>query len=224
MGRCAPPLSLHGGGAHGVAQRPVFSMPQNTVAGAATMPTTFFLEATGPYHCPSHTCVGYCVSRTCTASAIGLSLAGLVSRAYWSRSDSSSLSQGQPNMAVSHEALMKPAPIGFRMSAATHEVRKACQPPWAGGSFLARRATRVCQSIDCMSTLKPAFSMRFFATGAKLVRTARSVECIRTMGVPSYPPSLRRALAFSKLESRKPSMPLKDSFGDPHGKRALHTL
>src|SRR5215468_5016193 len=145
MGRRAPPTPSGAGGAHGVAQRPVFSMPQNTVAGAAMMPVTLFRAATGPYHCPSHTCVGYCVSRTCTASAMGLSLEGLVSRAYWSRSDSSSLSQGQPNMAVSQEALMNPALIGFRMSAATHEVRK-------------------------------------------------------------------------------PSMPLNDSLGDPHGNRALHTL
>src|SRR5499426_4261877 len=140
MRRRAPPAaSGDGGGAARVDQRPVFSMPQNTVAGAATMPVTLFRAATGPYHCPSHTYVGYCVSRTCTASAMGLSLAGLVSRAYWSRSDSSSLSQDQPNMAVSQEALMNPAPIGFRMSAATHEVRKACQPPCAGGSFFARR-------------------------------------------------------------------------------------
>ena len=71
------------------------------------------------------------------------------------------------------------------MSAATHEVRKACQPPAFGGSFLARRATSVCQSIDCMSTLKPAFSISDLATGARLVSTARSVECISTIGVPS---------------------------------------
>ena len=60
---------------------------------------------------------------------------------------------------------------GLSMSAATHEVRKACQPPALGGSFLARRATSVCQSIDCMSTLKPAFSISDLATGARLVST-----------------------------------------------------
>ena len=80
---------------------------------------------------------------------------------------------------------MKPAKIGLVMSTDTHEVRKACQPPAFGGSFLARRATRVCQSIDCMSTLKPAFSISDLATGARLVSTARSVECISTIGVPS---------------------------------------
>ena len=57
------------------------------------------------------------------------------------------------------------------MSAATDEVRKAFQPPLSGGSFLARRLTSVCQSIDCMSTLKPAFSISDLATGARLVST-----------------------------------------------------
>ena len=80
---------------------------------------------------------------------------------------------------------MKPMKIGLVMSAATQEVRKACQPPAFGGSFLARRATSVCQSIDCMSTLKPAFSISDLATGARLVSTARSVECMSTIGVPS---------------------------------------
>src|SRR6266849_5626593 len=125
MGRRAPPSSAEAGGARGVDQEPFFSMFQKTVTGATIMPSTFFRTAAGWYHCPSQTCVGYCVSRTCTASAMALSLAGLVSRAYWSRSDSISLSQGQPNMAVSQEALMKPALTGFRMSAATQEVRKA---------------------------------------------------------------------------------------------------
>ena len=116
---------------------------------------------------------------------MALSLAGLVSWAYWSRSDSISLSHGQPNMAVSQEALMKPALTGFRMSAATQEVRNAFQPPAVGGSFFARRATSVCQSIACMSTFIPAFSIRFFATGARFVSTVRSVDCMSTTGVPS---------------------------------------
>ena len=75
--------------------------------------------------------------------------------------------------------------IGLSTSAATQEVRNAFQPPSEGGPFLARRETRVCQSIDCMSTLKPPFSSSSLATGARLVSTARSVECIRTTGVPS---------------------------------------
>src|SRR5262245_54154419 len=94
-------------------------------------------------------------------------------------------SHGQPNMALSQEALKKPAITGLRMSAATHEVRKACQPPCVGGSFLVRRATSVCQSIDTMSTLKPARSINDLATGARLVSTGKSVDCISTMGVPS---------------------------------------
>src|SRR4029453_2782223 len=96
-----------------------------------------------------------------------------------------SLSHGQPNMALSQEALRKPIITGFRMSAATHEVRNACQPPDAGGSFLARRATSVCQSIETMSTLKPPFSMSDLATGARLVSTGGGGGVISPIGVPS---------------------------------------
>src|SRR6266700_7643886 len=145
MARRAPPGgSAAAGGAREGYQLPFFSIFQKTVTGATIMPLTFFRTAAARYHCPSQTCVGYCVSRTCTASAMLLSLAGFTSRAYWSRSASISLSQGQPNMAVSQDELMKPALIGFRMSAATQEVRNAFQPPAEGGSFFARRATSVC--------------------------------------------------------------------------------
>jgi hypothetical protein len=59
------------------------------------------------------------------------------------------------------------------MSTDADEVRKAFQPPLSGGSFLARRLTSVCQSIDTMST------------GARLARICRSWECISTTSVPS---------------------------------------
>ena len=81
------------------------------------------------------------VLRFCAAAAISFCLAGSVSRANWSRSFSISASHGQPNIALSQPALTKPAITGLRMSAETHEVRKAFQPPALGGSFLARRAT-----------------------------------------------------------------------------------
>ena len=63
------------------------------------------------------------------------------------------------------------------------------QPPCDGGSFFTRRATTVCQSLDCMSTFKPAFSISDLATGPRLVSTCRSVECSNTTGVPSCTPS-----------------------------------
>jgi len=59
------------------------------------------------------------------------------------------------------------------------------QPPLSTGSFLARRDTCVCQSIDCTSTLKPPFSSKVLATGARLVSTWMSVVCISTIGLPS---------------------------------------
>jgi hypothetical protein len=50
---------------------------------------------------------------------------------------------------------------------------------------LARRATSVCQSMACKSTLKPAFSSNDLATGARLDSEGMSVDCISTTGVPS---------------------------------------
>ena len=69
------------------------------------------------------------------------------------------------------------------MSTEAHEVRQPA--PAAGGSFLVRRETRVCQSIACTSTLKPAFSSSDFATGARFASETMSVDCMITSGVPS---------------------------------------
>ena len=71
------------------------------------------------------------------------------------------------------------------MSADTEKVWKMFQPPLSAGSFLVRRVTSVCQSIDCMSTLKPPCSSSCLVTGAVLVSTGRVVDCISTTGVPS---------------------------------------
>src|SRR6185503_1315192 len=129
--------------------------------------------------------VGYSTARNCTASAIAFCFAGSVSLENASRSLSSSASQGQPNVALSQEALRKLAATGSSTSTEAHEVRNACQPPAAGGSFLVRRDTSVCQSIACTSTLKPAFSSSDFETGARLLSDTMSVDCMITSGVPS---------------------------------------
>jgi hypothetical protein len=199
-------------------------MFQNTGTGATMMPSMFLRTAEGWYHWPRKTWVGYCVQRSCTASAIAFCFAGSVSRANWSRSRSSSGSHGQPNGALSQLAFRNAVDTGFRMSAETHDVIIAFQPPCDGGSFFARRATTDCQSIDCMSTLKPPFSSSDLATGARLVSTCRSVECSSTIGVSSYPASFSSALDLAKLDSSNPSMPLVDASGAPQTNIALHTL
>src|SRR5258708_1813253 len=122
------------------------------------MPEMLLRKAVGAVNWPSGAKVGYSVRRTDTFSAISFCLAGSVSLEKASRSFSISASHGQPKVALSHEALMKAADTGFITSGEPHEVKKALQPPDASGSFLARRATRVCQSIACRSTLKPAAS------------------------------------------------------------------
>src|SRR5690242_13974731 len=83
---------------------------------------------------------------------------------------------------------------------------------------------QVCQSIDCISTLKPAFSISDLATGAKLVSACMSVECISTIGVPSYPASFKSSWAFLKSEFNRPSIPFSLEKAVPHGKYDLHTL
>src|SRR5438034_11752786 len=128
-------------------------------------------QCEGPVPLAERDVVGYWVARTWTCSAICFCLAGLVSRAKASRSPSMSLSHGQPNMALSHEALRKPIITGLRMSAATHEVRNAFQPPAVGGSSLARRAPSVRQPIECMSTLKPPVASSDLAPRARLFIT-----------------------------------------------------
>src|ERR1700760_4542619 len=96
-----------------------------------------------------------------------------------------SASHGQPNIDFSHDALRKKCDIGSAMLSAPDEVKKMCQPPLSAGSFLVRRATSVCQSIDCMSTLKPAASSIGLATGAQLVWVGRAGWVNSTIGVPS---------------------------------------
>src|SRR6185295_7368709 len=120
-----------------------------------------------------------------TASANAFCLPASVSLAKASRKRSSSASQGQPKVAFSQLALRKLVETGSSTSTEPHEVRYALQPPAVGGSFLARRATSVCQSMACKSTLKPAFSSSDLATGARLASDEMSVDCIRTTGVPS---------------------------------------
>src|ERR1044071_104092 len=109
------------------------------------------------------------------------------------------------------------------MSTEAHEVRNALQPPALGGSFLVRRVTKVCQSIACRSTLKPAFSSSDFVTGARLLSEAMSVDCISTTGQPTEPASCSSARALAKSEVILSSQPFVDCSGEPHGNSDLHS-
>src|SRR5262249_36937606 len=130
-----------------------FATFQNTGAGAVRIPVTVLRAAIGWYHWPSQMWVTISRSRNCTAAATCFCAARAGARAKASRSFSISESHGQPKFALSQPALTKLAITGLSMSADTHEVSMPCQPPALAGSFLTRRATTVCQSIDCMSTL-----------------------------------------------------------------------
>src|SRR6185312_7331127 len=107
----------------------VFVTFQNTGTGATSMPSTFLRNAIGWYHWPRLMWVGWSTQYFCRSMAICFCFAGSLSLANWSRIFSIVASHGQPNIALSHEALKKPAATGLRMSAATHEVSMACQPP-----------------------------------------------------------------------------------------------
>jgi hypothetical protein len=62
---------------------------------------------------------------------------------------------GQPNHALSPPPVSTEEVTGVIVSNDVDHVWKMFQPPWAGGSFFARRATIVDQSIACRSTVAP---------------------------------------------------------------------
>src|SRR5262249_29811540 len=194
-----------------------FSTFQNTALVATNRPSMVLRKAVGCRYWPSTTCVGDWAARSDTASASARCLPASVALAKASRRRSSSASQGHPNVALSQLALRKLVATGSSTSTEPQDVRNALHPPAEGGSFLARRATSVCQSIACRSTLNPAFSSSDFATGAKFDSEAMSVDCMSTTGVPSYPACAKSSLALAKLLSSLSSQPLVVSNGEPQG-------
>ena len=162
------------------------------------------------------------MARSWTAAAAAFFSASVVACTYLSRSFSSSSSQGQPARALSQLAIRKGVISGSRMSTCDQLVEKAFQPPSDTGTFLARRTITLCQSIEIMSTLKPARSSSAFATGPSCLITPRSVGASRVTGVPSYPASARSAFAFAALPSTSPAMPASVASGEPQVNIALH--
>ena len=75
--------------------------------------------------------------------------------------------------------------IGFTTSAPTQLVKNMFQPPSFGGFWLARRATTVCQSVACRSTLKPASRSYWAATIGCAFSVTTSPGAMITIGVPS---------------------------------------
>ena len=95
-------------------------------------------------------------------------------------------SVAQPNQVLfSPRVSMAGLAMGLHTSKVCQAVRNMFQPPLSGASFLARRPTRVCQSMACRSTLKPAWRNSCAATSGSFWMLARSVGFMMTMGVPS---------------------------------------
>src|SRR4249920_85103 len=86
---------------------------------------------------------------------MALRLAALGSRAKSARSFSIGSLVGKPNHDFSPPPPSTDATAGVIVSNEVDQVWKMFQPPWAGGSFLARRETIVDQSIACRSALAP---------------------------------------------------------------------
>ena len=188
------------------------------------MPVMVLRWAIGCTHSPSGMNGVISMARFCAASASAFCLAGSDSRAKSARIFSITSSQGDPGAAFWQSVFSIAAETGLITSVADHAVKNAFQPPFDASSNLARRWISVPQSMSCISTLKPAFSMRPLATGARLVNTLRSVECSNTMGVPSYPLSFNTSCAFFMFDVSRPSMPAFDENGEPQMKIALHSL
>src|SRR5437899_10978753 len=86
---------------------------------------------------------------------MALRLASFGSRAKSARSFSIASLVGQPNHAFSPAPPSTDDTAGVIVSKEVDHVWKTSQPPWAGGSFFARRETTVDQSIACRPTLAP---------------------------------------------------------------------
>src|SRR5258705_13238316 len=97
---------------------------------------------------------------------MALRLAASDSRANSARSFSIGSLVGQPNHALSPLPVSTEEVTGVIVSNDVDQVWKMFQPPWAGGSFLARRATIVDQSIARRSTVAPSERSTSAATSA----------------------------------------------------------
>ena len=149
-------------------------------------PLMFLRAAIGWVYSPSTTWVLTSKARWCMASASFFLVGSSVARMNWLRSSTSLSSVAQPNQVLfSPRVSIVGLPIGLHTSCAVQAVANMCQPPFSGGSFLARRPTRLCQSIACRSTLKPAWRSSCAATSGSFWIAARSVGFMMTMGVPS---------------------------------------
>src|SRR6476469_8069645 len=120
------------------------------------------------------------------SAAIFFCSSGEDDRANASRSDSILAFSAQPN-----QPPLVPLPptdtlaTGFETSAPDQLVKNIFQPPSFGDFWLARRATTVCQSVACRSTLKPASRNSCAATTGCAFRVTTSPGAMITIGVPS---------------------------------------
>ena len=108
-----------------------------------------------------------------------------VSRVNCARSFSIGSLVGQPNHAFSPPPPSTDDTAGVIVSNDVDHVWKMFQPPWAGGSFLARRWTIVDQSIACRSTVAPSARRTSAVTSAGPCAYGVSVGSITTIGRPS---------------------------------------
>ena len=112
-------------------------------------------------------------------------LAASGSRAKSARSFSIGSLVGQPNHAFSPAPPRTDDTAGVIVSNDVDHVWKMFQPPWAGGSFFARRDTIVDQSIACRSALAPIDFSISTVTSAGACAYGESAGSRTTMGRPS---------------------------------------
>src|SRR2546428_13834063 len=87
---------------------------------------------------------------------MALRLTGWPGGGNWERSCPIGSLVGQPNQAFSPATPSTEGAAGVIVSKEVDHVWKMFQPPWAGGSFFARRATIVDQSMAWRSALAPS--------------------------------------------------------------------
>src|SRR5262249_61925566 len=123
--------------------------------------------------------------RLCAGSAFCFRLTGSARRPTAVRSFSICSLGGQPNQDLSPAPPRTDATAGVIASNDVAHVWKRFHPPWAGGSFFARRETSVDQSIACRSGFAPIFFRSSAVTSAGPWAHGESAGSSTSIGGPA---------------------------------------
>src|SRR5215469_9960082 len=163
----------------------LLSMFQNTIRLARSTPVTLERHAQGWTYWPTGTSGSVSHKYWWSPSSAARLGASSAARIYAVRSSSVLGSHGQPNhLSPSHAELIVKLVNGEDIRVPPTVVWNMFQPPWLGGSFFARRATMVPQSLTATSTLTPILRRLSAVTSPSAEMLGISPVVIRTIFSP----------------------------------------